>query len=276
MPPGIAAQLWTFHDLAAKDLEGVLTRISELGYLAVEPLGLHGREPAKVRALLDSLGMTLSSAHAPFPAGPDATRILDENAELGATTLVWSLEREEFDSPEAIARGVERINEGAERAAAYGMTIGYHNHFAEFANVFGDWSGSPRGARRAEPDWSNGQSAYDILLDLLDPRVVIELDMYWAQLGGADPAQVIRGLGDRVRFLHVKDGPAQTNEDYMVPVGQGSVDIPAALRASESVRWHIVELDRSRMDMFTALQQSYQYLVGNGLSRGRIPAGSER
>jgi sugar phosphate isomerase/epimerase len=258
MLPGIAAQLWTFHELAATDFEGVLTGISRLGYLAVEPLGLHGRSPARVRELLDSLGLTLSSAHAPFPAGPDAARILDENAELGATTLVWSLEREEFDSPDAIARGVERINEGAERAAAHGMTIGYHNHFAEFANVF------------------DGRPAYDLLLDLLDPRVVIELDMYWAQLGGADPAAVIRGLGERVRFLHVKDGPAQTNEDYMVPVGQGRVDIPAALGASESVRWHIVELDRSRMDMFEALRQSYDYLVGNGLSRGRVPAGSER
>jgi sugar phosphate isomerase/epimerase len=255
MLPGIAAQLWTFHDQAAKDLEGVLVKISKLGYLAVEPLGLHGRQPAKVRALLDSLGMTLSSVHAPFPAGPQAARILDENAELGAKTLIWSLEREEFDSPEAITRGVERINEGARRARAYGMTIGYHNHFAEFANVF------------------DGRPAYHLLLEQLDPEVIIELDMYWAQLGGADPAQVIRDLGDRVHFLHVKDGPASTNDDYMVPVGQGSVDIRAALTANPAVRWHIVELDRSRLDMFEALRQSYDYLIANNLSRGALPAG---
>ena len=28
--PAIAAQLWTFHDLAARDLEGVLTKIDTL------------------------------------------------------------------------------------------------------------------------------------------------------------------------------------------------------------------------------------------------------
>ena len=256
--PGIAAQLWTFHDLAANDLEGVLTRIGELGYLAVEPLGLHGRAPEQVRALLDSLGMTLCSVHAPFPAGPEASKILDEQAALGATTLVWSLEKDEFDTPAAISKGVERINEGAERAGAYGMTVGYHNHYAEFANKFDD------------------RIAYDLLLEQLDPRVVIELDMYWAQLGGADPAVIIAGLGDRLKFLHVKDGPAQTEADYMVPVGQGSVDIEAALAANPAVDWHIVELDRCRIDQFEALRQSYEYLVGRDLSRGRLPVGSAR
>ena len=255
MKAGIAAQLWTFHDLAAQDLEGVLGRIGELGYLAVEPLGLHGRSPAKIRDLLDSLGMTLSSVHAPFPAGPDATKILDEQAELGATTLVWSLEKDEFDTPAGISKGVERVNEGAERARKYGMTVGYHNHFAEFANKF------------------DGRIAYDLLLEQLDPAVVLELDMYWAQLGGADPAAIIAGLGERLKLLHVKDGPAQTEEDYMVPVGQGSVDIDAALTANPAVEWHIVELDRCRIDQFEALRQSYEYLIGRGLSRGREAVG---
>jgi sugar phosphate isomerase/epimerase len=249
--PGIAAQLWTFHEVAAADFEGVLEKIAALGYLAVEPLGLYGRDPSAVRSLLDSLGMTVCSAHAPFPAGPQATAILDENAALGATTLVWSLEREEFDSPSAIARGVERINAGAANARAYGMTIGYHNHHAEFANVF------------------DGRTAYSLLLDLLDPSVVIELDMYWAQMGGADPATVIRSLGERVKFLHVKDGPAVSQEtDWMVPVGQGTVDIASALGASDTIDWHIVELDRSKMDMIEALRESYSYLIGNGFSRG--------
>jgi len=255
MFPGIAAQLWTFHETAAADLEGILERIAALGYLAVEPLGLHGRDPSSVRALLDSLGMTVCSAHAPFPAGPSATAILDENAALGATTLVWSLERAEFDSPAAIARGVERINEGAANARAYGMAVGYHNHRAEFANVF------------------DGRTAYEILVDLLDPSVVLELDVYWAKMGGADPATVIGSLGERLKFLHVKDGPAVSEEtDWMVPVGQGTLDIASALAAGASVEWHIVELDRSTMDMMEALRQSYAYLVGNGFSRGALAA----
>ncbi|MCU1679419.1 MAG: xylose isomerase [Amycolatopsis sp.] len=258
MTPAIAAQLWTFHDQAARDLEGVLTRISEIGYVAVEPLGLHGRTPKAVRSLLDELGMGVCSAHAPFPAGPDARKILDEQSELGADTVVWSMEKEEFDSVDAIRRGCERVNEGAENAREYGITVGYHNHYAEFANSF------------------DGRSAYDVLLDHLHPDVVLELDMYWVLLGGGDPAAVVRELGERVKFLHVKDGPAKDNDDFMVPVGQGRVDVPAVLAAGTGVRWHIVELDRSRIDMIEALRQSYSYLVGEGLSRGRLAvAGKE-
>jgi sugar phosphate isomerase/epimerase len=89
-------------------------------------------------------------------------------------------------------------------------------------------------------------------------------------LGGGDPAAVVRRLGERVKFLHVKDGPANDNDDFMVPVGQRRVDIPAVLTAGAGVRWHIVELDRSRIDMFEALPQRYSYLVGEGLSVGRL------
>jgi sugar phosphate isomerase/epimerase len=255
--PAIAAQLWTFHDLAARDLEGVLTKIAGLGYTAVEPLGLHGRRPADVRKLLDDLGMTVCSAHAPFPAGPDARKILDEQAELGADTVIWSLEKDEFDSIDAIRHGVERINEGAANAREYGITVAYHNHYAEFANKF-------------DGAFGDKQFAYDVLLDELHPDVLLELDMYWVLLGGANPADVLTTLAERVRFLHVKDGPAEYDGDYMVPVGQGRVDIPAVLAAGTGVRWHIVELDRSHTEMFEALRQSYDYLVGNGLSRGRL------
>ena len=83
---------------------------------------------------------------------------------------MWSMERAEFDSPQAISRGVRRVNEAAERAAARGMRIAYHNHFAEFSQFF------------------DGRQAYDLLLAQLDDRVLVELDAYWALLGGADAA----------------------------------------------------------------------------------------
>jgi len=61
--------------------------------------------PAMVRSAIGAAGLRLTSAHTPFPAGPGAEAALDENAELGAEVLVWSMEQEEFDSPEAIRRG---------------------------------------------------------------------------------------------------------------------------------------------------------------------------
>lgn len=244
--------MYTVLEQAKADLEGTLARIAELGFYGVETYGLLEHYPAaRVRQAIAAAGLELASAHAPFPSGPDAARILDENAELGATTLVWSLEREEFDTPEAITAGLVRVNDGAENAAKYGMRVAYHNHFAEFSQVF------------------DGRQAYDLLLEQLDPRVVVELDMYWTRMGGADPAAVVAALGDRVKYVHIKDGPAVSYEnDVMVPIGEGAIDWDAALTANPGLDWHLLELERLHVDTFQAVEQSYDYLVGRGLSRG--------
>ena len=247
----IAVMMYTVDALLDDHLGETLERIAALGFVGIETYGLHGHSAHDYRRAADAAGLAIVSSHAPFPAGPDADAILDEYAELGVDTLAWSLEREEFDTSETLAAGLVRVNEGAENAAARGMRIAYHNHFAEFANRFGD------------------RLAYDALIEQLDPRVVLELDMYWAQLGGIPPATVLAGLGDRVPFVHVKDGPATSYEDdVMVPVGTGTIDMPAALTANPGVKWHIVELERLHIDVFDALAQSYAFMVGNGFSKG--------
>lgn len=258
--PRLGVMMYTVLDQARADLDGTLARLAALGYLGIETYGLVEHfGPARVRDAIAAAGLALTSAHAPFPAGPGAEQILDANEELGAEVLVWSMEREEFDSPAAIRRGVERVNEAAERAAARGMRIAYHNHYAEFSREFA------------------GRQAYDLLLELLDDRVLVELDAYWAQLGGADPAEVLARLGERVRFVHVKDGPAVSyEEDVMVPIGEGGIDWERTLCTPSGLRWHIVELERLHIDTFEALRRSHDHLVGRGLSRGaHVPAPTE-
>ena len=246
MTARLGVMLYTVLKQATADLEGTLDRLARLGFRGVETYGVVERfGPTRVRRAIGNAGLELTSAHTPFPAGAGAERILDTAAELGARTLVWSMEREEFDSVAAIEAGVARVNEAAERAAARGMTIAYHNHFAEFRQRF------------------DGRSAYHVLLDRLDRRVVLELDAYWAVMGGADPAAVLAEHADRVRLLHVKDGPAVSYEDdVMVPIGQGQLDWAAALRVPTQLEWHLVELERLAADTFDALRASYQYLVG--------------
>lgn len=252
MAADIGVMMYTVLEQARADLDGTLARLAAMGYVGIETYGLVEHfGPARVRSAIESAGLTLTSAHTPFPAGPRADELLDQNAELGADILVWSMEREEFDSPDAIRRGVQRVNEAAEHAAARGMRIAYHNHFAEFSQVF------------------DGRRAYDLLLDLLDDRVLVELDAYWALLGGADPAQVVAQLGERVRLVHVKDGPAVSyDDDVMVPIGEGRIDWARTLTTPSGLRWHIVELERLHVDTFEALRRSYDHLVGRGLSRG--------
>ena len=43
------------------------------------------------------------------------------------------------------------------------------------------------------------------------------------KVGGGDPVQVIRDLGDRVPLLHIKDGPANNPQEPMLAAGEGAM-----------------------------------------------------
>ena len=141
-----------------------------------------------------------------------------------------------------------RPGQAAPVAAQHGLGLAYHNHWWEFQMV-------------------EGRLAFDVMLEHLDPAVGFEIDTYWVQTAGHDPAAVVQRLGDRAPLLHIKDGPA-TADAPMVAVGQGALDFPAIVAAASGARWLIVELDRCATDMTEAVRKSYAYLVKEGLARG--------
>ena len=98
--------------------------------------------------------------------------------------------------------------------------------------------------------------------------MLLEVDTYWAAVGGQDPDAVpalLRRLGDRVRYLHVKDGPV-TKDDPMTAVGTGRMPIAEILAAAPAAEWHVVELDRCATDMLTAVRMSVEWLTARGLA----------
>jgi sugar phosphate isomerase/epimerase len=84
-------------------------------------------------------------------------------------------------------------------------------------------------------------------------------------------AALLGRLGDRVRYLHVKDGPVVDRDDFMTVVGTGRMPVAEILAASPSVQWHVVELDRCATDMMTAVGDSLAWLAGQGLAQPTHP-----
>jgi sugar phosphate isomerase/epimerase len=246
----ISVQLYSLRAEAAADFPGVLRRLADIGYAGVEPAGLHGLSPASFRSIIDECGLTVSSAHVGLPVGDQAQATLDEQEAIGNRMLISGGSPDDFSSADAVRRIADRFSEAATTAKARGMEIGYHNHWWEFESQVGDGTG------------------YDVFLQHVDPSVFVEVDIYWAQVGGEDPAVLVNRLGDRVRYLHVKDGPIEPRVP-MTAVGQGKVDIPSVLGANPNVEWHIVELDACGTDMFEAIAESHRYLTEHGLSTGR-------
>jgi sugar phosphate isomerase/epimerase len=252
MTAGVSVQLYSLREASDADFRAVLARLGAIGFVGVETAGFHGLTGAEVRATLDAAGLVASSAHVGLAPPDDFERALDEHAALGCSMVVIpAIAPKAFADLDRIRASADLVNAANEQARARGLTLGYHNHFWELQSVISD------------------RPALLHLFDHLDPSVVAEVDIYWAQVGGADPVALVGELGERAALLHVKDGPGGDPAQAMVAVGDGVIDVPAVIAAAPGAQWHIIELDRCDTDMFDAVERSYHYLVDHGLSRGR-------
>jgi sugar phosphate isomerase/epimerase len=250
VPAGV--QLYSLREESARDFAAVLERVAAIGFVGVEFAGFYGVSGAEVGRLLEANGLEAASAHVGFAADDDFRAALDEHAAVGCDTVVIpAAPHTGFADPDQVRATADLVNHAASLARDRGVTLGYHNHY---------WELTPM------PD---GRPALLHFFEHADPDVVAEVDIYWAQVGGADPAAIVRDLGSRAALLHVKDGPADVPGSSNVAVGDGAVDTPGVLAAAPSARWHFVEFDRCDTDMFTAVERSFGYLVASGLSRGR-------
>jgi sugar phosphate isomerase/epimerase len=264
-PLPLAVQLYTFRDPARFGGAGMgldaraLTEIAESGFLGVETVDVPGGDPAEARRVLDDLGLAIASSHTWSEwTDEDAFRnASDAFADFGSSRIIVS------PSPDELVDGgaglIDRLAAAADIAAERGLRLGVHTHDGEMRVV-------------------DGQRVIDRLSDALADSVDIQIDIFWAVVGGADPAEVIRGLGRRVVSLHLKDGitlPASAHADtpfVNVPVGSGSVDPAPSVAAAEaagSVDWLIVEFDHVDGSAVEATRYSLEYLVSHGLGRGR-------
>jgi sugar phosphate isomerase/epimerase len=244
-PP--ALQLYSVREQLAAGRMPVLRRIADFGYGAVEPYDVR-TDPEQLRADLDEAGLAVCGVHAMI-LGDDGDVLLRGTRTVGAeTVIVPSVPRERFADAEAIAALADELNEAAVKTADYGLRLGYHNHDFELSSIVG------------------GRPGLEVLADALDPMVILEVDTYWAAVGGQDVPALLRRLGDRVRYLHVKDGPV-TRHDPQTAVGSGLMPVPEILRSCASAEWHVVELDQCATDMLTAVGDSLAWLAEHNLAR---------
>jgi sugar phosphate isomerase/epimerase len=238
----LAVQLYSVRDRMTSDRREVLRRLAEIGYGGVEPYDPLN-DPAGFRDLLSEFGLTACSTHAAVH-GDKREEILAAAGTIGLdTVIVPAISPDEWTDAAGVDRTAAVLNETATRAADLGIRIGYHNHWWELENQV------------------DGKTALEALVDRLAPEVIIEVDVYWAHVGGQDVPALLGRLGDRVRYLHVKDGPA-TKGEPMTAVGAGTLPIPEILAAGKSVEWRVVELDECATDMVEALAGSHAYLTG--------------
>jgi sugar phosphate isomerase/epimerase len=73
--------------------------------------------------------------------------------------------------------------------------------------------------------------------------------------------QLLQRLGDRVKFIHIKDGPLTTDTKAQQPAGQGRVPVLEVIGAATALEVGVVEFDDYSGDIFDGIAQSLAYLL---------------
>lgn len=260
-----AVQLYSLRNAISADLRGAVARVREIGYEHVEPYAFVERVDEYERAFADT-GLTAPSGHAAVIDAEDAAPIFDAAKSLGMGIVIDPfIPTERWKTADDVAKIADRVNELTSQAARHGLRFGYHNHQWEFMNRV------------------DGRTVYDLFVERLSPDTVLEVDTFWATVGGADAPALLRSLGDRVVAIHVKDGridsvirdalPSSQSAlvvpdalrrafENQTPAGQGDVDVAAILAAApHAIR--VVEFDSYSGDVFDGIAQSLRWLGEN-------------
>lgn len=250
--PRVALQLYTLRRQAQEDLETALDQAAEAGYRQVEWFGgLWGRTTRELNELLAERGLTLAAAHVPLAElEEDAAAVMETYRELQCEVLVcpWLDEAQRGDgSRDHYLELGRRLDLLSYRFRAGGFRFAYHNHEFELL-PFDD----------NEPDRLGRDGLHALVSCRSHDGWGLELDTYWAAFAGSDPVALIKGLGDRVQLLHLKDGllpglPEEraaeqaTSERWFRPLGEGDVDIAGCVDAAleAGVRLFVVEQDET-------------------------------
>jgi sugar phosphate isomerase/epimerase len=242
-PYSVALQLWTIRDALAADVDRALARVKAAGFPAVElappPPGL---TPDRLAESLARHELAIVSLHGELPTPATIGHWAQLARACRCSKIIWhGWPRDpRFGSPAGVRDLIAACNEAGALARDHGLELGMHNHWWEFEPLEGE--------RPIRP-----------LHEALHPDIFWQLDVYWAQTGGADPAGVVSELTPRVRSIHWKDGPCVHGQP-MTALGRGKVDVPRILQALAQPADWVIELDECATDPLEAARQSRVYL----------------
>ena len=233
----IGCQTWYVRDRIAKDFPGTIRQLANAGFQTIELCSPYGYSDsgfgglakysgAELRKILADTGVSCISSH----FGMDALRKNQEAAiawakDVGLTQmLVASLGGPLKPTMDDVKRAADEYNQMGEKAAAAGLVQGLHNEGFELSTV-------------------DGKRTYDVLFELLDPKLVRFQFQVSTIAEGYDAADYFTRYPGRFISMHVQGWSAKTRK--IVPVGQGTLDWKKIFTAAKigGIQNYFVEMD---------------------------------
>ena len=239
----IGCQTWPVREMIAKDFPGTIKQLADAGFQTIElcsPVGyadsgfagLAKYTGAELRKVLSDAGVSCMSSH----FGIKELRDNQEGRIAWAKDvgikqmIVPSLEGPKKPTMDDVKRAADEYNKMGEKSAKAGIQQGLHNEDFELTTV-------------------DGKRTYDLLLELLDPKLVKFQFQVSTISEGYDAAEYFTKYPGRFFSMHVQGWSAPAKK--IVPVGQDTLDWKKIFTAAKTggVKNYFVEMD---LDMMTA------------------------
>ncbi len=257
----IGLQIYTLRNQMAANEDATLKAVADAGYKQIE-LGTINADGERTAKKCRDLGMMVTSSFCDFKTfttngGKDVPTV----DELIRDAKAMQLQHVVFGyvpkgSRETIAQFramADRCNAAAPKLRDEGLQLCYHNHSFEFAPLEG-----------------GQKTGFEYFVEMFEPAMKFEFDVFWAKIGGLDPVATLRQLDGRVSQVHLKDmlagSETQWDEGKIPPdafqeLGDGVIDMAEVMRVSKEIgveQCH-VEQDQSPAPL-DSIVQSIDYL----------------
>lgn len=254
MPARIAAQLYTLRDFlkTPEDIAKSLPKVAKLGYKAVQTSGLGPIDHAELRQICDDNGLEIVATHVGIKDILENTEAVAEQHHIYGCKHVGIGGLQGDQTLEGYRERARQCTAAAAALQPHGLTFSYHNHNHELQRY-------------------GKKPGLQIMLEESSPDVCFEIDVYWIQAGGGDPAEWIQKVSGRCPLLHYKDMTVIGREQKFAPVGEGNLNwvLINEVAALANAEWLIVEQDRCEIeptDPFEALGLSFRNMREMGLA----------
>jgi sugar phosphate isomerase/epimerase len=237
----IGCQTYPVRKLIAQDFPGTLKQLSDAGFQAIElcsPVGyadsgfggLAKYQPAELRKIIADANLQCISSHFSMDElRKDLAGRIEWAKAMGFTQmLVPSLDGPRNPTMDDVKRAADEYNRMAQQTANAGIQQGLHNEDFEMTTV-------------------DGKRTYDLLFELLDPKLVKFQFQVSTISRGYDAAEYFTKNPGRFISMHAQGWSAKTRQ--IVPIGQGTLDWKKIFTAAKTggIRNYFVEMDLDKM-----------------------------
>lgn len=242
-----------------------------IGFDSLELAGLWGFKAEAIRKYAEGKGLKIRSLHMGFDQmiqfmAPGETAVVNAQDAMYTPQSIPQLARinapvardlgaewgvlassgiSNFKTIDSVKRLCDSFNLANEATKQVGLKFAYHMHAIDFEPV-------------------QGKMPFEMMLDLTDPSMRYQLDVCWAQDGGASPAGLVDKYASKIVSFHLKD---LDKEKKIATPGDGVVDFAALHKAAQKIQDPIFFVERDGLngrDPVVEATRAYKYLQGLG------------